>query len=762
MQPLPVMKEGSNHRPQDPSSVLRYDRLKSMKWLGPGLRVLGWAGLAALGVTGVAQVGAAGLMAQLGHLPLEVLKDFLAGVLHHSVGGGQEDENRIAARAFHACVLHSLERQAEAGLLDPKEDFVRYARRQGKAVERDWGHLAQREIGKDECRRLLDDHLGPDEADLDVLIHELYPALDAETRQRTALDVLVCFEPTFIDLLSRDDADHVYRQRLLTAVLGQHRELMAKLEAIHTDVVEGRTEVREIRELIVAKITVDPNDPQHRQQAVEAYNQSVGLTKAGRDAEALELLNEALRLDPTFFDAWVARAVAHARCTEHPLALGDIDRALTIRPGDAHAHWVRSHIREWVRDLNGALDDAKAAADKTPSVDHLVRYGTVLSQIGRDAEAMPVFERALSLDPRSAEALYGMSISTQALGRPAEALELAERSIALRPDWGRAHLARGLLLKKLGREGEAPAAFEKAMELDPEQGQVWAQYGLMAEARDDIPEAARCYLKGVEVEPGYMPNYLNLGLLHLHRGNYEEAIHAISIVVENGANAGVLWTRGLCYQRLGRSAEAMRDFDASLDLNPDDATALNSRAQEHLALSQVDQALADATRAVALRPDEPAFRTVRVQALNAAGRFGEAVEEATRVLAAGDDAEALFRRALAYEGMGDFARSEADYVRLAGLIEDAGVWNNLGTVIASQGRWADAIPAYDRSHAIDGNPRSLVNKAVALVAMGHSGPAASLVGEVVTRHPEWREGILTNPQFAGLAATPEVATVLRG
>ncbi|HRI43823.1 MAG TPA: tetratricopeptide repeat protein [Fimbriimonadaceae bacterium] len=732
-----------------------------MKWLGPGLRVLGWAGLAALGVTGVAQVGAAGLMMQLGHLPMEVLKDFLAGVLHHSMGSGHKEEGRIAARAFHLCVLHSVERQTAEGLIDGREDFVRYVKRQAKAVERDWDQLAEREVSKEECKRLLDARLEPSDADIAELLRELYPALDQEVVSRVAVDVLGCFEPTFIDLLSRDDAQHAYRKRLLTAVLGQHREIMAKLEAIHTEVVEGRTEVREIRELIVAQVSINPNDPENRQQAVELYNQSVALAKEGREVDSVELLNEALRLDPTFFEAWVARAVAHAKREDHVLALGDADRALTIRPGDAHGHWVRSHIREWVQDTNGALDDAKSAADKVPSVDHLVRYGTVLSQIDRDDEAIAIFDRALSLDARSAEALYGKAISLQALGKTTEALATIDESIAIRPDWGRSRLGRGLLLKKLGRNDEAPAEFEKAMEFDPRQGQVWAQYGLMAEARGDVPEAARCYLKGIEVEPAFMANYANLGILHLDLGQYEEAVTALSVVVEGQRTGGILWARGLCYQKLGRSSEAIADFSTSLALDPTSAVTYSSRGQEYLTLGQVDEALVDLYRALELSPEDTDTRARLAQALIAAGRLEEAVAQTSQVLAVTEHPEARFRRAIAYEGLGDYAKSELDYRRLLELVDDAGVWNNLGTVIASQARWADAIAAYDRSYSMDGNPRSQVNKAVALVQAGDSNAAATLVGMVIAQHPEWREGILGNSQFSALANSPQVAAVLR-
>jgi Flp pilus assembly protein TadD len=54
--------------------------------------------------------------------------------------------------------------------------------------------------------------------------------------------------------------------------------------------------------------------------------------------------------------------------------------------------------------------------------------------LGRHAEALASYARALALDPSSAEAENDLGVALARLGRPAEALPHLQRAVALRPD----------------------------------------------------------------------------------------------------------------------------------------------------------------------------------------------------------------------------------------------------------------------------------------------------------------------------------------
>ena len=123
--------------------------------------------------------------------------------------------------------------------------------------------------------------------------------------------------------------------------------------------------------------------------------------------------------------------------------------------------------------------------------------GVAFFRLGRaastPASALGPFERAVELDPTSADFQMNLGITLRTLGERERALECFERSIELRPDYSRPRCNRGLVLLDLGRAPEARAAFDRALALEPGLGA--AQYGRArahlavdspAEAREDL------------------------------------------------------------------------------------------------------------------------------------------------------------------------------------------------------------------------------------------------------------------------------------
>ncbi len=81
--------------------------------------------------------------------------------------------------------------------------------------------------------------------------------------------------------------------------------------------------------------------------------------------------------------------------------------------------------------------------------------------------ATPNVERALALDPNSAEALTSASLLARAAGRPDEALDLATRAIASNPNYSVAYHRQGLAYESKGEFAKALESFQRGLFLDP-------------------------------------------------------------------------------------------------------------------------------------------------------------------------------------------------------------------------------------------------------------------------------------------------------
>src|SRR5262245_1120619 len=86
-----------------------------------------------------------------------------------------------------------------------------------------------------------------------------------------------------------------------------------------------------------------------------------------------------------------------------------------------------------------SLLDAETASD-------WLRQGRALKAKGDAASALSAFERALALDPNSAEVEDEIGFLLAATNRGAEATGHFERAIALDPNWAPAHYHLGVAL----------------------------------------------------------------------------------------------------------------------------------------------------------------------------------------------------------------------------------------------------------------------------------------------------------------------------
>ena len=91
--------------------------------------------------------------------------------------------------------------------------------------------------------------------------------------------------------------------------------------------------------------------------------------------------------------------------------------------------------------------------------------GNSLAALGREAEALEAFDRAIEIDGAHAPAYFGKGMVLHWMDRNAEALEAFDRAIGIDPLYAEAHAGRGDALAALGRDAEAHAARDTASRL---------------------------------------------------------------------------------------------------------------------------------------------------------------------------------------------------------------------------------------------------------------------------------------------------------
>jgi TolB-like protein/class 3 adenylate cyclase/Tfp pilus assembly protein PilF len=168
----------------------------------------------------------------------------------------------------------------------------------------------------------------------------------------------------------------------------------------------------------------------------------------------IDLLNQALARDPSFFAAQCQLARAHDTLyalREHTpeqraLAEGAIKAAFQLRPDAGEAHLARAnHLYSAYHDYDGALAELDIVRSKMPNAPRIFEItGYIARRRGAHEEGVRNLQRAVELDPRNFFTLQQLALSYKILRRYAEEIATLDRALSIKPDDPEAKGARGL------------------------------------------------------------------------------------------------------------------------------------------------------------------------------------------------------------------------------------------------------------------------------------------------------------------------------
>jgi TolB-like protein/class 3 adenylate cyclase/Flp pilus assembly protein TadD len=322
--------------------------------------------------------------------------------------------------------------------------------------------------------------------------------------------------------------------------------------------------------------------------------------------QALDLLNQAIARDPSFFDAYLQIAWLHdgvyilgydhtsARLAQAEAA---IEAASRLRPDAGETHLARAqNLYQGYLDYGGALNELDLARKTLPNDARVFLWkGLIERRQGRWEESIRDLERALELDPRNFFTLGQAAQSYQTLRRYAEEKATCDRILAFEPNFAATKAARAAVelnshadTKPLRQMIDSIRA-TNAAEM-PSIADMWL---LCALAERDAAAAENALSASGE-------NPLNLGAndnIRFNRPFFEGVIARMikddgkaqsaftaaraeqeRIVQAQPNYAPALCALGLIDAGLGRKEEALREGRRALELLPAEKDALDGSA----------------------------------------------------------------------------------------------------------------------------------------------------------------------------------------
>lgn len=272
----------------------------------------------------------------------------------------------------------------------------------------------------------------------------------------------------------------------------------------------------------------------------------------------------------------------------------------------------------------GRLLEAMIAFDKVPPAERNASYLTYhahfLLLTGNEKEAGAELDRALKLDPNSAEAWSLRAIMDLRQGRAKDALQHADRAVALEPDLPAAHLARSYALQAGGALAAATASAERVLALEPDSALAQVRLAELDLASGRQQTALAHALKAVGLGRNLPDAWDALGFVRLGLNQADEALVSFKEAERlNELDPAAHFGMGLAYIRSGRLVQGREQLENAVTLAPSSALPHTYLGRAYDLEGRGKEAAAEYAQAAKLDPRDPVpfrFDAIRLAADN--------------------------------------------------------------------------------------------------------------------------------------------------
>ncbi len=188
----------------------------------------------------------------------------------------------------------------------------------------------------------------------------------------------------------------------------------------------------------------------------------------GEYAAAIPFMRTATAHDPQNLPIRFTLAQSCLNAKQYQCVLDVYREILNLNADSAEAHMLAGEAFDGMKNTDGAIDEFRAAVKADPKLPNVhFGLGYLLWTQKHIEEAAKEFQAELDNIPDNGPALAFLADCDIQLGNSADALPLAEKAIQLDPGNAKAHVDLGILYEAGHRQQEALREFETSVKLTP-------------------------------------------------------------------------------------------------------------------------------------------------------------------------------------------------------------------------------------------------------------------------------------------------------
>jgi tetratricopeptide (TPR) repeat protein len=431
--------------------------------------------------------------------------------------------------------------------------------------------------------------------------------------------------------------------------LGSHAEARARLESLLSRsprlarawFVKGSLE--EAQKNYVDAATAYAKSIELGYDRADAHlRRGVSLAYAGDRQAAGEAFDRALEKDPQLAAAYYFKGILASQAGKPEEAAELLEQAAALGPAEGRTFIALADVRLVLRQYDRALAAAERAA-RSAELSGRAFYlmGIAHHQTRAFAEAKTCYQKAIALGQDAAEVYLNLGKLFSILSQYDEAQKALGEALRREPDLAEAHLQMGIVVTQRREYAAAVAHLERAIELLPSSAEAWYRKGVAESRQGGSRAAVASWKKALALDPQATEVYYRLGTELVKLGQGDEGEKLLAEFRERSARASRKAERGtrfenalmqaLVLSKEGRDHEALRWFQESLQIDPENTLAYPALAEFHLLRGRAAEAEATLLQGLAHHPDSLLMRELLVSVFEASGNQQGAEQERRRL-----------------------------------------------------------------------------------------------------------------------------------
>ena len=235
---------------------------------------------------------------------------------------------------------------------------------------------------------------------------------------------------------------------------------------------------------VMTETTASLNETQEAYQrltAVDWFEKAGALwngEKHTNTEKAIEYLNNAIKLNPDYVEAYCNRGTAYNNLGQYQRAIEDFSKAILLKLDYADAYNNRGFSYSGLGQYQRATEDFNESIRLQP--DNAKPYynrGNAYNNLGQYHRALEDFSKAILLQPNDATAYYNRGLVYYVLSQKRRAIEDYSKAIRLKPDYAKAYKNRGNAYDALGRRQLAIRDYNETISLQPDNSMAYNNRG---------------------------------------------------------------------------------------------------------------------------------------------------------------------------------------------------------------------------------------------------------------------------------------------